>query len=89
MNPDIALQLMKETLVQAFVLGGPVLGLTLVVGVLVSIVQTVTSIQEMTLTFVPKVIVISLALVLGGPWMLHQATFFTVGLLQRLPDFAK
>lgn len=89
MNPDIALQLMKETLVQAFILGGPILGLTLIVGVLVSIVQTVTSIQEMTLTFVPKVIVIAVALVVAGPWMLHQATFFTMGLLQRLPDFAK
>jgi flagellar biosynthetic protein FliQ len=89
MNADIALQLMKETLVQAFILGGPILALTLVVGVLISIIQTVTSIQEMTITFVPKVVVIALALVVAGPWMLHQLTFFTVALFQRLPDFAK
>ncbi|MDD2709684.1 MAG: flagellar biosynthetic protein FliQ [Verrucomicrobiae bacterium] len=89
MNVDVALQLLKETITQAFMLGGPILLLTLVVGVAISIMQTVTSVQEMTLTFVPKAVIISIALVLGGPWMLHQVTYFTVGIIQRLPDFAK
>ena len=89
MNPDVVLELLKQTLFQAFLLAGPILLLTLVVGVLISIFQTVTSIQEMTLSFVPKVVVISLALILAGPWMLQQLTFFTVGLIQRLPDFAR
>lgn len=89
MNPDVVLELLKETLFQAFLLAGPLLLLTLVVGVLISIFQTVTSVQEMTLSFVPKVVVVSLALILGGPWMLHQITFFTTGIIQRLPDFAR
>ena len=89
MNPDLVQELLKQTLYQALLLSGPVLLLTLVVGVSVSIFQTVTSVQEMTLSFVPKVIAISGALVLGGPWMLHQITYFTAGLIERLPDFAK
>ncbi|MBI4023659.1 MAG: flagellar biosynthesis protein FliQ [Verrucomicrobia bacterium] len=89
MNPDVVLELLKETLTVTFTIAGPILLLTLVVGITVSIFQTVTSVQEMTLSFVPKLIVISLALILVGPWMLHQLTFFTVGLIQRLPDFAR
>jgi flagellar biosynthesis protein FliQ len=89
MNPDVVLELFKQTLTQALILAGPILILTLVVGVLISIFQTVTSVQEMTLSFVPKLAVISLALVIGGPWMLQQITIFTVQLIQRLPDFAR
>jgi len=89
MNVDIVLELLKQTLAEALMLSGPILLLTLVVGLLISIFQTVTSVQEMTLTFVPKVVIISLALVLAGPWMLHRITLFTVTLIQRLPDFAR
>ena len=89
MNPDVVLELLKETLFHAFLMAGPILMLTLVVGVGISIFQTVTSVQEMTLSFVPKVVVISLALILGGPWMLQEMTVFTTGLIQRLPDFAR
>ena len=89
MNVDLVQELLKQTLVMAFTLAGPILGLTLLVGVAVSIFQTVTSIQEMTLSFMPKVLIISTALLVGGPWMLHQITVFTVGLIQRLPDLAK
>ncbi len=89
MNPDVVLELLKQTIFQAFILAGPILLLTLVVGIGISIVQTVTSVQEMTLSFVPKLVVISVALILGGPWMLHEMTFFTVALIQRLPDFAR
>jgi flagellar biosynthetic protein FliQ len=89
MNLDVVQELLKQTLILVFMLAGPILILTLFVGVIVSIFQTVTSVQEMTLSFMPKVVVISIALVLGGPWMLQQITIFTIGLMQRLPDFAK
>jgi flagellar biosynthetic protein FliQ len=89
MNSDVVLELLKITLTQALILAGPILLLTLIVGVAINILQAVTSIQEMTLSFVPKVIIISIALVVTGPWMLQQITTFTVTLIQRLPDFAK
>ena len=89
MNHDVVLDLLKQTIFQALILAVPLLSITLVVGVLVSIFQTVTSVQEMTLSFVPKVLAVSAALVLGGPWMLHQLSLFAAGMLQRLPDFAR
>jgi flagellar biosynthetic protein FliQ len=89
MSPDVVQDLLKQTMFLTLMLAGPILLLTLVVGVVVSIFQTVTSIQEMTLSFLPKVLVICAAMVLGGPWMLHQITSFTVGLVERLPDLAR
>jgi len=89
MSTDLVLELMKETLMVALMLAGPILLLTLIVGVAVNIFQTVTSVQEMTLSFVPKLVIISLALVLAGPWMLNQITLFTIALIQRLPDYAR
>jgi flagellar biosynthetic protein FliQ len=89
MNSDVVLELLKMTLSQALMLAGPILLLTLVVGVAINIFQAVTSVQEMTLSFVPKVVIISIALVVSGPWMLHEITDFTVTLITRLPDFAK
>jgi flagellar biosynthesis protein FliQ len=89
MNLDVVQELLKQTLFTSFLLAGPILILTLIVGVIVSIFQTVTSIQEMTLSFMPKVLIVSFALILGGPWMLNQITMFTIGLFQRLPDLAK
>ncbi len=89
MNVDVVQELLKQTLMMAFMLAGPILVLTLIVGVAVSIFQTVTSIQEMTLSFMPKVLIISGALLVGGPWMLHQITVFLVDLMHRLPDIAK
>lgn len=89
MNADIVLELFKHTLTNALILAGPILILTLIVGVMISIVQTVTSVQEMTLSFVPKVVVITITLVIAGHWMLQRITFFTMEMLQRLPEFAR
>lgn len=89
MNSDVVLELLKITLSQALMLAGPILTLTLIVGVGINILQAVTSVQEMTLSFVPKLIIISITVVITGPWMLQQMTTFTTNLITRLPDFAK
>jgi flagellar biosynthesis protein FliQ len=89
MNADVVLELLKQTLSIALMIAGPLLLLTLVVGVGINIFQAVTSVQEMTLSFVPKVVTICLALVIGGPWMLQELTKFTVAMISRIPDFVK
>jgi flagellar biosynthesis protein FliQ len=89
MNADVVLELFKQTLTNALILAGPILILTLIVGVIISIFQTVTSVQEMTLSFVPKVAVITVTLVVAGHWMLQRITFFTMEMFQRLPEFAR
>lgn len=63
----------------------PVLIFGMVVGVLVSLFQAVTQIQEVTLTFVPKIVAVAVALVIFGPWMLATMVAFTVRLLSFVP----
>ncbi|MGL5756434.1 MAG: flagellar biosynthesis protein FliQ [Paraclostridium sp.] len=77
MNESIVVSIVKETLYTGMLVGGPVLILSLIVGLLVSIFQATTQIQEQTLTFIPKLIVVALTLVVGGSWMLHELMQFT------------
>ena len=80
-----AMDLARRSILIALQLSMPILVLSLVVGVVVSLFQAVTQIQEQTLTFVPKIIVLVLALVVLGPWMLHTIVAFTAGLFLSLP----
>ncbi|MBO5400657.1 MAG: flagellar biosynthesis protein FliQ [Spirochaetaceae bacterium] len=70
-------------------LSSPILIAALVVGLIVAIIQAVTSIQEQTLTFVPKLLVILIALVLLGSWMFASLRSYTVSLFEMIPDMAR
>jgi flagellar biosynthetic protein FliQ len=72
-----------------FVLAGPVLLFSLVAGLAVSVFQALTQINEVTLTFIPKIIATAAALVLFGPWMLMRLTGFTTTLFQSLPTYVR
>lgn len=74
MDADFAIRLMTDTLLAAVKMSAPILLATLAVGLLISIVQVVTQVQEMTLTFVPKVIVVVVVCITMGGWMLSVAT---------------
>ena len=87
MNQMILLDLTRHALIVALELALPVLLVSLIVGVLVSLFQAVTQIQEMTLTFVPKVLAITAALLILGPWMLSLLVNFTSGLFLGAPGF--
>lgn len=80
-----AMDLARRSILIAMELSMPILLLSLVVGVIVSLFQAVTQIQEQTLTFVPKIIILVVALVVLGPWMLHTIVGFTSGLFASLP----
>jgi flagellar biosynthetic protein FliQ len=82
-GPD-AIDLAHETVVVALKLGGPVMLLALGVGLVISFLQALTQIQEMTLTFVPKMVVILLALLALLPFMLSTLTTFTHSLVDRI-----
>ncbi|GAA3662099.1 flagellar biosynthesis protein FliQ [Asaccharospora irregularis] len=77
MTENMVMSIVKEALYTSMLVGGPILILALLVGLLVSIFQATTQIQEQTLTFVPKLIVIALTLVIGGNWMLQEIIKFT------------
>ena len=81
--------LMRGAVMQVIQAVLPVLGLALIVGSIVAIFQAVTSIQEQTLTFLPKLIVILLVIGLLGGFMFSNLGQYTITLFSRIPDFAK
>ncbi|HNV69299.1 MAG TPA: flagellar biosynthetic protein FliQ [Candidatus Ozemobacteraceae bacterium] len=83
------LQLLRETIYLSFMLSLPLLAIGTVIGVLVSIVQTATSIQDQSLSFIPKLLATALGLVFFGPWMLSLVMNFTTRLLSTLHTFAR
>ena len=84
MNELVIMTIVKKALITGVTVGGPILIISLVVGLIVSIFQATTQIQEQTLTFVPKLIAIILVLVLGGPWMLNKLVMLTNELFQSI-----
>ncbi|MCA9771581.1 MAG: flagellar biosynthetic protein FliQ [Myxococcales bacterium] len=80
------LQIAKDTLLTALMVGGPLLGVTLAAGLLVSVFQTVTSINEATLTFVPKVAAAVLVVILLFPFMSDRLITFTRDLYLLIPQ---
>lgn len=84
MTENMVMSVVKESLYTALIVGGPILILSLVVGLLVSIFQATTQIQEQTLTFVPKLIAIAIALVVGGNWMLNKIVNLTYEIINMI-----
>ena len=89
MSPDFVVNIARQAMLIAFLISAPMLGLGLLVGLIISIFQAVTQINEMTLTFVPKIIVIALAFALFMPWIIGLIVNFTVHLIQILPQVAR
>lgn len=89
MNEDLVIQLAQNALKTSAMLAAPILLGTLAVGLLVSIFQALTQINEATLTFIPKMIVAALVIVLAGPWMLDLMTSYTAELFENLPTYVR
>ena len=85
MSPEFVSGYMTEAIKVALYLAGPILGFGLVAGLLVSIFQAVTQINEMTLVFIPKMIAVGVALILFFPWMLKIIVNFTQTMLMNIP----
>jgi flagellar biosynthetic protein FliQ len=86
MDQDVVISLGTQAMSLALKISMPLLGVGLIVGVLISIIQAVTSIQEQTLAFIPKVVAMAVVLVVGGPWMLNQLLSYTSELWMSIPD---
>ena len=79
----------REALLVVLLISAPLLGFALLVGVIISIFQAVTQIQEMTLTFVPKILAVLIALLAFGPWIIRILLNFTTTLFLNLPTYMK
>lgn len=88
MGADRALSLLNQMLWNAALVSAPILGAILLVGVIISVLQVATQIQEMTLTYVPKLIVATALLILLGSWMMGHLTQFAKAMLLTIPDIA-
>lgn len=86
MSPELVIDLGRESLTMILLLAAPMLVLGLAVGLLVSILQATTQIQEQTLTFIPKILTVLLAILFFGPWMLNLLVNFTVDLFNNIPN---
>jgi flagellar biosynthetic protein FliQ len=84
MDESWVLDLAQTSLKTMLLVGGPLLGVTLVVGLVVSVFQALTQINEATLTFIPKILAMGGALLILGPWMLRILSTFTVDLYENL-----
>ncbi|WP_028449576.1 MULTISPECIES: flagellar biosynthesis protein FliQ [Chitinibacter] len=86
MSPEMVVTLLQKAMEVMVLLCGPVLLATLVLGLLVSIFQAATQINEATLSFIPKLLVAFVVLVLAGPWMLELIMDYTIRLYQSIPQ---
>ncbi len=89
MTPEFVVTFAQEAIKTTILVSMPMLGLGLVVGLIVSIFQAVTQIQEMTLTFVPKILVVLLALLYFASWMLDHLMHFTVTAIEQIPYYIR
>ena len=89
MSQDMILKLAKDTLQVTLMISGPMLVISLVVGIVISVAQVVTSIQDMTLSFVPRVIAVFLTFLFVFPWVLSTMLAFTAQLYGHLERFAR
>jgi flagellar biosynthetic protein FliQ len=85
----LVLQAGREALQLTLLIGGPVLLVGLLVGVVVSIFQAATQVNEMTLAYVPKILAVFATVALLGPWMVATLVSYTSGLLARLPELVR
>ena len=84
MSPDFVIGFGRQAIELCLMMSLPMLGVGLGVGVVVSIIQAATQIQEMTLTFIPKIVVVFLSLLIFGPWIIELLVTFTTGIISQI-----
>ena len=89
MTPEFVTAIGKETIEVILMVSAPVLIAGMVVGLIISVFQAVTQIQEMTLTFVPKIIVVFLVLLALAPWMMQIMIKYTSGIFTNIPNYIR
>ena len=89
MTETVVLELSRDAVFMMMMLGAPILGASLIVGLMVGLFQAVTQINEATLTFVPKLLAVGTVVVLLGPWMLGQLIQYLANTLMSLPDLVR
>jgi flagellar biosynthetic protein FliQ len=85
-HSDLAMKMTSDLFWTGLLVCLPVLGLTLLVGLAVSVLQVITQVQEMSLSFIPKLLTAGIAVIAFGPWMLRTLCRFAIGLWSQIPS---
>ena len=86
MTPEVVTSIGEQALWVTILLAAPLLGSALAVGLLIGMFQAATQINEMTLSFIPKLLILVIALIVAGPWMLSLIINFTRQLMEQIPS---
>lgn len=86
MTIEVAVELLRLVIMQSLTLIAPILGTAIAVGVTVSLFQTITSINDQTLTFVPKLVIVGIVVIGSAPWIIRSLMEFTTSIFSRLPQ---
>jgi flagellar biosynthetic protein FliQ len=89
MNQETAIEMLRSLITVSLLVVTPIIGAAIIVGVIVSLLQAVTSIQEPTLSFAPKLIAIGAVIIVGAPWMVRQLMQFTIFFINKIPEMTK
>ena len=89
MTPEFVLAFGKQAITLTILLSMPMLGLGLIAGLVISVFQAVTQIQEMTLTFVPKILAVFIGLLFAAPWMMEKLMAFTTNIITNIPMYIR
>lgn len=87
MTPELAVNVCKKAIQTIFMCAAPMLISGMLMGLIVSILQAATQINEQTLTFIPKIVIVFLTLLLFGPWIIKMLLAFTLGIFETLATF--
>ena len=89
MTPEYIVSFAAEAIKLTLLLSAPLLGVGLVVGLIIAVLQATTQIQEMTLSFVPKIVCVLLALLATAPWMLSKLAVFLSSVIENMPMYVR
>lgn len=89
MGEEMIYSLGNMALKTTALIAAPLLFSALIIGLLVSVFQAITQINEATLTFIPKIMIVGIVLTIGGPWMVDELTQFTITLLANIADYVR
>jgi len=89
MNQETAIEMLRSLITVALMVVTPIIGAAIIVGVIVSLLQAITSIQEPTLSFAPKLFAVGTVIIVGAPWMVRQLMQFAEFFINKIPEMVR
>lgn len=89
MNQETAIEMLRSLITVSLMVVSPIIGAAIIMGVIVSLLQAITSIQEPTLSFAPKLIAVGAVIIIGAPWIIRQLMQFAIFFINKLPEMTR